>query len=65
MKMARYARKDYADISALITTLGLTSADEIADLTIEVLGADAPTIPEGRDDLMLRATEALRRLNRS
>jgi hypothetical protein len=65
MKMARYARKDYADISALITTLGLTSADEIADLTIEVLGADAPTIPEGRDDLMIRATEALRRLNRS
>lgn len=64
MKMARYARKDYADIAALIETLGLTTADEIANLTIEVLGEDSPTIAEGRDDLLLRAAEALRRASR-
>ncbi|NHF62385.1 hypothetical protein [Microcella pacifica] len=65
MKMARYARKDYPDITALITSLGLTTADEIADLTIDVLGEDSPTISEGRDDLVLRAAEALRRVNLS
>jgi hypothetical protein len=64
MKMARYARKDYADIDTLITSLGLNTAAEIADLTIDVLGIDSPTIPEGRDDLMILATEALRRIAR-
>ncbi|MFN4002638.1 hypothetical protein [Microcella sp.] len=64
MKMARYARKDYADIAALIATLGLTTADEIADLTIDVLGDDTPALSEGREDLMLRAAEALRRASR-
>lgn len=61
MKMARYARKDYADITTLVLTLGLTTADEIADLTIEVLGEDSLTTSEGRDDLVLRAQDALRR----
>lgn len=61
MKMARYARKDYADITALILTLGPSTADEIADLTIDVLGEDSPTISEGRADLVLRAQDALRR----
>ncbi len=65
MKMARYARKDYADIAALIRSLGLVTADEIVDLTIDVLGVDSPTIPEGRDDLLLRAEEALRRIARN
>jgi len=64
MKMARYARKDYADISSLVTSLELTTADEIADLTIDVLGVESLAIPEGRDDLMLRAAEALRRIAR-
>jgi len=64
MKMARYARKDYADITALIRPLGLDTADEVVDLTVEVLGIDSPAIPEGRDDLMLRAEEALRRVTR-
>lgn len=61
MKMARYARKDYADITTLIGTLSLSSAEEVADLVIDVLGADSPTISEGRDDLILRADDALRR----
>ena len=61
MKVARYARKDYADITTLILALGLNSADEIADLTIDVLGENSPTISEGRDDLVLRAQDALRR----
>ncbi len=61
MKMARYARKDYADITALMTALELTSPEAIADLTIDVLGVDSPTISEGRDDLVLRARDALRR----
>lgn len=65
MKMARYARKDYADIASLITSLGLTTADDIADLTFEVLGVDSPSLQEGRDDVMLRAEEALRRISRS
>lgn len=65
MKMARYARKDYADITALITALELTSPEAIADLTIDVLGADSPTISEGRDDLVLRARDALRRAART
>lgn len=64
MKMARYARKDYPDIAALIRSLALTTADEIADLTMDVLGVDSPTITEGRDDLVLRAAEALRRASR-
>ena len=64
MKMERYARKDYPDIASLIEALGLTTADEIADLTIDVLGDDSPTISEGRDDLVLRAAEALRRAKR-
>lgn len=62
MKMARYARKDYVDITALVLALGLTTADEIVDLTMEVLGEDSPTISEGRDDLVLRAQDALRRV---
>lgn len=61
MKMARYARKDYADITTLIRALGLTDAEEVADLTIGVLGEDSATISEGRDDLILRARDALRR----
>jgi hypothetical protein len=64
MKMARYARKDYPDITALIGSLGLVTADEIADLTVEVLGGDSLSIPEGRDDLLIRAREALRRAGR-
>lgn len=61
MKMARYARKDYADITSLIRALGLTSAEAVADLTIAVLGEESMSIAEGRDDLLLRATDALRR----
>ena len=64
MKMARYARKDYPDITALIASLGVGTAEEIADLTIEVLGDDSLSIPEGRVDLLMRANEALRRARR-
>lgn len=61
MKMARYARKDYADITSLIRAMGLTSAEAVADLTIAVLGEESMSVAEGRDDLLLRAADALRR----
>lgn len=61
MKMARYARKDYVDVSALIRDLRITSPDEIVDVTFDVLGDDPMSIPEGRADLRIRATDAIRR----
>lgn len=61
MKMARYARKDYADITALIRSLNLTSPEQIVDLTYEVLGEDSLSLNYGRDDLTLLAKEALAR----
>lgn len=64
MKMARYARKDYADVTALIRLLDLTVPSEIVELTVEVLGEDSPALVDGREDLELLAAEALRRAGR-
>lgn len=64
MKMARYARKDYADITALIGALGLTRPEQIVDLTYEVLGEDSMSLSGGRSDLTLLAKEALLRASR-
>ncbi|MEO7349248.1 MAG: hypothetical protein ABIW32_05240 [Terrimesophilobacter sp.] len=65
MKMARYARKDYADISALIRALGLTLPDQIVDLTYEVLGEESMSLSGGRMDLTLLAKEAIARAVRT
>lgn len=62
MKMARYARKDYADVTTLIQQLNLTTPEQIVALTIEVLGEDSPALVGGREDLELLAAEALRLL---
>lgn len=64
MKMARYARKDYADITALIRSLGLTLAEQIVDLTYDVLGEDSLSLTAGRGDLTILAAEALARAKR-
>ncbi len=64
LKMARYARKDYADISALIVALGLVSPEQIVDLTYEVLGEESMSLTGGRDELTLLAKEALARASR-
>jgi len=64
MKMARYARKDYADVTTLIQQLNLTTPEQIVALTIEVLGEDSPALVDGREDLELLAAEALRRAGR-
>ncbi|GAA1210833.1 hypothetical protein [Rhodoglobus aureus] len=61
MKMARYARKDYSDITALIRSLGLTSPEQIVDLTYNVLGEESLSLTDGRDDLTILAREALAR----
>jgi len=64
MKMARYARKDYADITALIRSLGLTHAEQIVDLTYDVVGEESLSLTAGREDLMILAAEALARVKR-
>lgn len=63
MKMARYARKDYPDITALIRSLHISSPEVLVELTIEVLGEDSLTIGD-RDDQLILAAEALRRASR-
>ncbi len=64
MKMGRYARKDYADITALIRALGVVSPEQIVDLTYEVLGEESMTLTGGREELTLLAKEALARASR-
>ena len=63
-KMGRYARKDYADITALIRALGVVSPEQIVDLTYEVLGEESMSLTGGRDELTLLAKEALARASR-
>ncbi|WP_341953375.1 hypothetical protein [Salinibacterium sp. TMP30] len=65
MKMARYARKDYADITALILSLGITRTEQIVDLTYDVLGEESLSLTAGRDDLVILAAEALARVKRA
>lgn len=65
MKMARYARKDFADITVLVRTLNLTTAQDVVALTYDIFGEDSMAIPEGPDDLLMRAKDALRRATSS
>ncbi len=65
MKMARYARKDYADITALIRALGLTLPEQIVGMTYEVLGEESMALSVGRADLTLLARQALARAERA
>lgn len=62
MKMVAARPKDRADLAMLLGQLGIASAEEAADLTIEVYG-DHHELPD-RDELILTARSVLSRHRR-
>lgn len=61
MKMAAFRPSDKSDLVLLFQALGVTTADEAADLSIEVYGEDSVALPS-RDELLLDAEAILARM---
>lgn len=60
MKLVAFRVTDLADLERLFERLGIRSAEEAADLTVEVYGPDHFCLPE-RGELFLCATAILKR----
>ncbi|MDY7101237.1 MAG: hypothetical protein S0880_08620 [Actinomycetota bacterium] len=63
MKMAAFRPTDKADLRVLFGELGITSADEAADLALAVYGEHHAALP-GRDELVLEAESILASMRR-